>query len=122
MMKGSSLRELVGIPSACHFRFQDATAELQQVRGDRGRPEVVYFSPDEMLFRRYRVQDWSSGVLSPLGFKFPRQSLNRETLCELEDVLFSDLGEFNGWGVLAFRTDDLPSSLNLPNVEAISFA
>ena len=87
----------------------------------RGRPEVEYFSPDEMLFRRYRAQDWLSGGLSPLGFKFPGQSVNRASMGEPEDVLFSERGEFNGWGVLEFRTDDLPSSLDLPNVEVVKF-
>jgi hypothetical protein len=43
-----------------------------------------------------------------LGFAFPKQSVNREKYSDPADVLFSATDEFEGWGVLYFRVQDIP--------------
>lgn len=64
--------------------------------------------PEERLFRRYRREDYLDNQFSGLGFAFPKQSVNREKYSEPSDVLFSTTDEFEGWGVLYFRVQDLP--------------
>lgn len=39
---------------------------------------------------------------------FPKQSVNREAFSIPQDVLYSKTSEFEGWGVLSFRAQDLP--------------
>jgi hypothetical protein len=73
-----------------------------------GRPREPVFSPQELLFRRYSSEHWVDGKFVAVGFKFPKQSVNRERFSQPEDVLFSDSGEFNGWGVLEFHVSDVP--------------
>lgn len=85
-----------------------------------GRPEEPAFSPQELLFRRYRTEHWVEGQFSGLGFKFPKHSVNRGFFSAPEDVLFSDIGEFNGWSVLEFRVSDIPPPIQLPPI-AFSF-
>jgi len=63
----------------------------------------------ERLFRRYRREDFVDSKFSPLGFAFPKQSVNREKYSYPADVLFSTTDKFDGWGVLYFRVQDLPA-------------
>ncbi len=76
-----------------------------------GRPEDPIFRPEELLYRRYRNDHWIDGLFSPAGFKFPKQSVNRQKYSEPEDVVFSEDGIFDGFGVLEFAVRDVPSSL-----------
>ncbi len=64
--------------------------------------------PEERLFRRYRLDDYVDNLFSPLGFAFPKQSVNRGKYSVSGDVLFSSTDEFQGLGVLYFRVQDLP--------------
>ena len=79
----------------------------------RGRPEVEIFEPSEVLYRRYRCEHWISGQFTGIGFKFPKQSVNRARFGEPEDVLYSESCEFDGWGVLEFNASDIPERLEI---------
>ncbi len=68
----------------------------------RGRPVVPEFRGDEALYLRYQSKHWVEGQLDPAGVRFPRASVNRSTLSEPEDALFSDSGKYNGLGVVRF--------------------
>lgn len=76
-----------------------------------GRPEDLIFRPEELLYRRYLNDHWIEGLFSPAGFKFPKQSVNRQKYSEPEDVLFSEDGSLDGYGVLEFATRDIPPRL-----------
>ena len=83
-------------------------AELPNRLRRNGRPEDQKFLAEERLFRRYRREDYIDNQFSGLGFAFPKQSVNRAKYSNPEDVLFSTASEFEGWGVLYFRVQDLP--------------
>jgi hypothetical protein len=77
-----------------------------------GRPEDQAFGPDELLYRRYLQEHWVNGQFTGLGFRFPRQSVNRQRYSEPEDVLFLEDGTFDDeWGVLEFAVRDIPPRL-----------
>jgi hypothetical protein len=73
-----------------------------------GRPEIQAFPPAERLYRRYRREDYVDNLFSNIGFRFPKQSVNRSAFSIPRDVLFSEAGEYEGWGVLSFGVRDLP--------------
>ena len=77
-----------------------------------GRPVVPDFAPPEGLYRRYQRTHFFNGELLPAAFAFPRQSLNRSAFSEPQDVLFSEVGAFDGWGVLEFVVGDVPESID----------
>lgn len=88
----------------------------------RGRPEDQEFGLAELLFRRYLRDHWIEGHFSDLGFRFPRQSLNRQKYSEPEDVLLSDEGTYyNGYGVLEFLVCDIPTTLQAPGTRVFVF-
>jgi hypothetical protein len=64
-----------------------------------GRPEDQQFSPSELMYRRYVQEDFDGEALKPARFSVP-PSLNRGKLSEPEDVIFSETGEFDEYGVL----------------------
>ena len=81
-----------------------------------GRPEDQIFDASEKLFRRYTRAHYVNGQFSNTGFAFASpQSVNRQKYGELGDALFSETNEFSNWGVLSFRTMDLPSSFPTEN-------
>ncbi len=78
----------------------------------RGRVEDLQFDPGELLYRRYKREHWIDGTFSNTGFRFPRQSVNRQKYSEPEDVLFLPDGTFDAeMGVLEFAVRDIPSTL-----------
>jgi len=88
----------------------------------RGRPEDQEFGREEFLYRRYLSDHWIDGHFSDLGFKFPRQSLNRQKYSEPEDVLLSDEGtNYEGYGVLEFLVCDIPPALQAPGTRVFVF-
>ena len=87
----------------------------------RGRAEDSEFRPEELLFRRYMKEHWVEGQFTPAGFKFPKQSVNREKYSEPEDVLFAEEASFEGWGVLQFSVSDIPPRLFANEVLAFIF-
>ena len=80
----------------------------------RGRPVEDRFAPEESLFRRYRKEHWVEGRFSGVGLGFSTGiSVNRARFSEPEDVLFSQTGEFNGWGILECQVADVPPEIGL---------
>jgi hypothetical protein len=75
-----------------------------------GRPEDQHFDLAEMLYRRYLNVHWEGNRIVDAHFSFP-PSVNREKYSRPEDTLFSDVGRFNGWGVLEFATKHVPTRL-----------
>ena len=86
------------------------------------RPEDQEFGLEELLYRRYLQAHWIEGHFSDIGFKFPRQSLNRQKYSEPEDVLLSDEGTYHvGYGVLEFLVRDIPTRLQEPETRMFVF-
>jgi len=76
----------------------------------RGRAEDQSFEASEKLFRRYTRAHYVNGQFSNTGFAFNSpQSVNRQKYGEPTDTLFSETDEFAEWGVLSFKTEDLPA-------------
>jgi hypothetical protein len=78
----------------------------------RGRPVVPDFHPTESLYLRYQRKHWVEGQLNPAGVRFPRTSVNRSTLSEPEDALFSESGNYNGLGVVRFVVSNIPNRIS----------
>ncbi|HYM10163.1 MAG TPA: hypothetical protein VEU62_05510 [Bryobacterales bacterium] len=73
------------------------------------------FEPREKLYRRYHRDHLVNGVLTPLGFKFPRQSVNRSKFSLPSDALEADCWEgkvLEGFGVLEFLVADIPDPVS----------
>lgn len=87
----------------------------------KGQSVEEKFSSEELLFRRYRKEHWANGAFSGVGFPFPKHSVNRALFSEPEDVVFSESGDFNGWGVLEFLVSDVPSQIELPPAVFVFF-
>jgi hypothetical protein len=79
-----------------------------------GRPENQEFPPDENLFIRFNAFMVDIDVGGQVFFNFSTdQSCNREWPDgEPGDVLFSEEGKFNGWGVLTFPVEDIRSPMD----------
>ena len=77
----------------------------------RDRPVISTFDGDEMLYLRYGAEDFLGGQLEPSAIHFPRTSVNRGSLSEPEDVLFSEAGKYNGLGVVGFTVSEIPPRL-----------
>jgi len=76
-----------------------------------GRGEDQGFDNAESLYRRYIKEHWVENTFVGAGFRFPRPSVNREKYSEPEDVIYSDEGIFDGWGVLEFSVENIPRRL-----------
>jgi len=79
-----------------------------------GRSIIAEFPPDEQLYIRYLGLHWVDGQLDHTGIPFPRvdrTSVNRGSLSEPEDVLFSPTAEYARMGVLRFLAEEIPSPL-----------
>jgi hypothetical protein len=74
----------------------------------RGRAVVPGFDPDEFLYLRYAREHWVGGQLDPAGLRFPKTSVNRSRFSEPEDALFSEIGKYNGLGVVRFGVWEIP--------------
>jgi hypothetical protein len=71
-----------------------------------GRPADQTFSPGELLYRRYVQEDFDGDSLKPARFPMP-PSLNRGQYSHPEDVIFSEMGEFDQHGVLECNVEGL---------------
>ena len=77
-----------------------------------GRPIVTTFPPAELLYIRYLGLHWVDGQLDHTAIPFPRvkkTSVNRGSLSEPEDVLFSETNAYAHWGVLRFFVNEIPT-------------
>jgi len=63
-----------------------------------------------LLFRRYIKDHWIGNKLADAHFSFP-PSLNRGRFSEPDDVIYSEDGSLDGYGVLEFTVADIPKSL-----------
>lgn len=82
----------------------------------RGRGVVPDFPQWEQLYLRYSRQHFLQGQLEPAAIRSQlRQSANREQFSEPEDALFSETGEYDGLGVVAFTVSDVPPIVSQPN-------
>jgi len=80
---------------------------------DRG--VVPDFAVAELLFLRYMSQHFVQGELLPAGIRSQlKQSVNRGSFSEPEDVLFSETGEYDGLGVVEFKVADIPERVEQP--------
>ena len=70
------------------------------------------FSDSEDVFRRFETRHFANGELLPAAVPFPRASVNRSKYSRAEDVLFSDDGGYDGHGVFAFASRDLPKGVD----------
>jgi len=81
----------------------------------RSRPIDPEFLPAEKLFRRYQRTHIVDGVFTGVGLSFgDAPSVNRGKYSEAGDVLFSETGEFAGWGALSWQVQQIPTSLPEP--------
>jgi hypothetical protein len=76
-----------------------------------GRPEDQAFDADELLYRRYIREHLHNDKIVDAHFDFPRTSVNRGKYSQPEDVLFSENGQFERWGVLEFPVSGIPAIL-----------
>jgi len=76
----------------------------------KGRAEDQQFSPNELLYRRYVQDDFDGESLKPIRFSIP-PSLNWERYSLPEDVIFSEMGEFDQHGVLECNVEGLSVSV-----------
>ena len=83
-----------------------------------GRAEDQNFENDELLYRRYLREHFVGNQLIDAYFPFPI-SLNRQKYSQPQDVIFSEAGSFDGWGVLEFRVDQV--SLQMTHADAQFF-
>lgn len=74
---------------------------------------VPYFPPDEPLYRRIKPDSLSTGQLEADSVELPDMSTVRggAGFGQPEDALWSDDGEFDGWGVCAFAVRDIPGPM-----------
>lgn len=77
-----------------------------------GRPVDPVFATEELLFRRYIKEHWDNNRIVDAHFSFPKPSVNREKYSEPQDVLYSDDGQYNDWGVLEFSVNQVPKQLS----------
>ena len=80
-----------------------------------GRLADPVFENDELLYRRFDPKRFLlNGILSPLAFNFPRQSVNRGKFSVPGDVLEPDCCDgiqLTGWQVVALLVGDMPQRL-----------
>lgn len=72
----------------------------------KDRPEDQHFADDELLYRRFRPEDFEGGEVAPEAFELPDMSVNREKYGPPEWLLLEE--EYADWGVASFRVRDIP--------------
>lgn len=88
----------------------------------RGREAVPDFAGAELLYLRYMSQHFIQGQLLPEGIRSQlKQSVNRGSFSEPEDALFSEIGTYDGLGVVEFRVADIPERVDQPQGPAYVF-
>jgi hypothetical protein len=84
------------------------------------RAEVPEFQAEELLYRRYRRDDVSHGVIQDSALKFPKkdentgQSVNRSKFSKPKDALWSKTERLDGLGVFQFPVSCLPREAICP--------
>ena len=62
-----------------------------------------------------QTDDFVSDQLAVGSIRFPRQSVNRGSLSEPEDALFSEEGAYDGFGVVELKVGDIPARIEQEN-------
>lgn len=86
----------------------------------RGREIVREFDGAELLFLRYSRQHFTEGHLEPHAIR-TQQSINRGLFSEPEDTLFSEIGAYDGFGVVQFEVGEVPAEQSQPNGPSYEF-
>ena len=86
----------------------------------RDREVVADFDGGELLYLRYSIEQFVQGQLAPGAIR-SQQSVNRGNFGEPEDVLFSEAGRYNGFGVVGLKVSDIPPRVDQPNGPAYLF-
>lgn len=86
-----------------------------------GRPPVPHFPLGESLYLRYGIEEFVDGQLALGAIRFPEMSVNRGSLSEPEDALFSEDRRYDGLGVVAFKVADVPGRIDQENGPAYVF-
>jgi len=84
-------------------------AEIPNEMMTQGRPVDPVFQDDERLFRRFHPDDLEDGGISSDAVELPDMSVNRSKYGPPEWLLLDE--EFEDWGVLSFRVDQIPVEL-----------
>jgi hypothetical protein len=88
----------------------------------RGREVIPQFDSAELLYMRYSADNFLEGQLLPSAIRSQlKQSVNRGSLSEPEDVLFSETGEYNGLGVVGFPVSSIPGRVEQRDGPSYSF-
>lgn len=97
------------------FRFFRNIFPLRPLRMyRRGRPIVNEFRTSELLYRRFRREDFRDGIILPSALKFPNknnktgQSVNRSAFSQPADALWTPMHRLHGLGVFQFPVSCLP--------------
>jgi hypothetical protein len=85
----------------------------------RDRPADPEFADEEILFRRFRPEDFDGGEVALEAFELPDMSVNRKKHGPAEWLLLEE--EFAGWGVAAFRVEDIPRDRELLHLGVIAY-
>ena len=81
-------------------------AEIPPEMMAQGRPADQDFSDGELLYRRFRPDDFDDGEVAPEAFELPDMSVNRQKYGPPSWLLLEE--EYQGWGVASFRVMDIP--------------
>jgi hypothetical protein len=88
----------------------------------RDRPKIPTFEATEHLYLRYGREHFVNGRLDVKAIRAQlQQSVNRGSLSEPEDVLFSESGRYNGLGVVGFMAAEIPPLVKQEVGPAYSF-
>jgi len=72
----------------------------------RDRPLDPVFADEEVLYRRFRPEDFDGGEVAPEAFELPDMSVNRDKHGPASWLLLDE--DFQDWGVASFRVQDIP--------------
>jgi hypothetical protein len=72
----------------------------------KDRLEDQDFADHELLYRRFRAEDFDGGEVAPEAFELPDMSVNRQKYGPPRWLLLED--GYETWGVAGFRVQDIP--------------
>jgi hypothetical protein len=85
----------------------------------RDREPDQIFADDEVLYRRFPPDHFDGGEIVPEAFELPDMSVNRQKYGPAHWLLLDD--DFAGWGVGAFRVEDIPPDESLIHAGVIVY-
>ncbi len=85
----------------------------------RDRPVDPHFADDEILYRRFRPEDFDGGEVAPEAFELPDMSVNRQKYGPPKWLLLDEA--FAHWGVAGFRVEDIPRDREMLHAGVIAY-